>query len=337
MTLELGSPLPTAASDYLQGDAAKLKKVEVDSSDVDTAAPGQYHIVLNYNGKHRTIKVSIIDTVAPTATLVQNQVTAVQGRTLVAADLVTHVQDLTDVTVSFDPKKVVPEYPLKDLGSLDLVLYLQDTSGNTANLPVKIKVVEADKNPPVLTGLESQQLEIGQSFDPVAGVPWPTDEVDGDLTQSIQVTGEVNTAQLGTYTLTYAVSDSSGNQVSQVRTITVADPYNQLRATNDISMTGAAGKPLHAVLDYLGPDIRHMGIVYQDLKTGDSFAINPDNQYRSASTAKLFVNMALYNAIDTGKFTLDQKISYQSSDFESGTGILQGMDLKVPYAPQCPG
>ncbi len=330
-TLELGSTLPTAASDYLKGDSDKLALVEVDTSAVKADIPGSYKVVLNYQKKHRTVKLKIVDTVAPTAALIRDEVIAVQGRTLTAADLVTDVQDKTDVKSSFDPEKDVPEYQLKELGNLDLILYLKDTSGNTTNLPVRIKVVEADKNPPLLSGVESQQLDIGQSFDPLAGVT-ATDEVDGDLTESIQVEGQADLTKIGNYTLTYAVSDSSGNKTSQLRTITVSDPFSQLRATNVISVTGAASKPLHAVLNYLGDNIRFMGIVYQDLTTGDTFAINPDNQYRSASTAKLFVNMALYNAIDQGRFTLDQTIKYQSSDFESGTGILQGMDLTVPYA-----
>ncbi len=46
--------------------------------------------------------------------------------------------------------------------------------------------------------------------------------------------------------------------------------------------------------------ISKMGIVYYDLKTGKGFSINPDTQFRSASTAKLFVNMALYDRVDKG-------------------------------------
>ena len=331
LTVEVGSTLPTAASDYLKGDSDKLANVEVDTSAVKTDVPGQYNVVLNYEKKHRTVKVKIVDTVAPTASLIRDEVIAVQGRTLTAADLVTDIEDKTAVKSSFDPEKDVPEYQLKELGNLDLTLYLKDTSGNTTSLPVQIKVVEADKNPPTLSGADNLQLDIGQSFDPLAGVA-ATDEVDGDLTASIQVEGQADLTKNGYYTLTYTVTDSSGNKASQQRTITVSDPFSQLRATNAISVTGAASKPLHAVLNYLGDKIRFMGIVYQDLTTGDTFAINPDNQYRSASTAKLFVNMALYNAIDQGKFTLDQTVLFQSSDFESGTGILQGMDLKVPYA-----
>ena len=52
-----------------------------------------------------------------------------------------------------------------------------------------------------------------------------TDEEDGDLTADIVVGGTVNVDVLGTYTLTYDVSDSSGNDADQVtRDVVVYDP-----------------------------------------------------------------------------------------------------------------
>ena len=45
---------------------------------------------------------------------------------------------------------------------------------------------------------------------------------DGDLTSRIVVVNPVNTALIGTYTITYSVSDLSGNAASPVtRTVTV--------------------------------------------------------------------------------------------------------------------
>jgi hypothetical protein len=48
------------------------------------------------------------------------------------------------------------------------------------------------------------------------------DAEDGDLTSRIVVTNPVNTALLGTYTITYAVTDLSGNAAQPVtRTVNV--------------------------------------------------------------------------------------------------------------------
>ncbi len=331
-TIELGSEIPTAASDYLDGKDSELGKVVVDTSAVDAVKAGNYRVELDYEGRRRKVTLVIADTVAPQATLRRQPVITVLGKSLSAASLVQDIEDAAEVTVSFDPKEVVDAYQPADLGNFDLNVYLTDASGNQTTLPLQIKVVEADQNPPQFTGVDAVQLDVGQSFDPLAGVA-AVDEIDGDLTQDIQFSGDVDTSRTGAFTMTYTVADSSGNEARMVRTITVSDPFSHLRGANVITMTGSgASKPLHAVLDYLDQDIRFMGIVYQDLTTGDGFMINPDNQYRSASTAKVFVNMALYDAIDRGVYSLDQKIQYESSDFESGTGILQGMDLKVPYA-----
>ena len=51
-----------------------------------------------------------------------------------------------------------------------------------------------------------------------------TDEIDGDLTSSIITTGTVDTSTVGTYTLTYSVTDSASNIVSTTRTVIVNDP-----------------------------------------------------------------------------------------------------------------
>lgn len=49
------------------------------------------------------------------------------------------------------------------------------------------------------------------------------DSTDGDLTSRIVVTNPVNTALLGTFTITYSVSDLAGNAATPMtRTVTVA-------------------------------------------------------------------------------------------------------------------
>jgi Domain of unknown function (DUF5011) len=47
------------------------------------------------------------------------------------------------------------------------------------------------------------------------------DNVNSDLTSLIKVTGTVNSKKKGTSTLTYTVTDKSGNKVAVTRKITV--------------------------------------------------------------------------------------------------------------------
>lgn len=75
----------------------------------------------------------------------------------------------------------------------------------------------------------------------------------------------------------------------------------------------------------------NVSIYYHDLLSGDMISINGDRQYRSASTAKIFVVMAMYDAVAKGNLDLDQIVYYDDSDYEGGSGIMQNMDLTQGY------
>ena len=78
-----------------------------------------------------------------------------------------------------------------------------------------------DTTPPLISleGLSLIIIPLGNVFeDP--GVT-AIDLVDGDLTLSILTDGEVDTLNIGSYTITYTVSDNSGNSTSIQRTVNV--------------------------------------------------------------------------------------------------------------------
>lgn len=77
--------------------------------------------------------------------------------------------------------------------------------------------------PPVITlvGSNPFDLLLGSAFtDPLATA---TDAEDGDLTTAIVVTGSVDPAALGSYTLTYTVTDSGGLSASVSREVVVKE------------------------------------------------------------------------------------------------------------------
>jgi len=93
--------------------------------------------------------------------------------------------------------------------SFDLIVY--ELQSNT------------DTTPPVITlnGSSTIQLNVGDSWsDPGATA---TDETDGDLTNSITVSGTVDTSTVGTYTLIYSVADAASNSASTTRVV-IVDP-----------------------------------------------------------------------------------------------------------------
>lgn len=85
------------------------------------------------------------------------------------------------------------------------------------------KVTVQDSQPPAITVDGGEQITLPY------GLPWQdsysaTDNVDGDLTAKVQVNGQVNVNAAGSYTLRYQVSDSSGNQGTATRQVTVMPP-----------------------------------------------------------------------------------------------------------------
>ena len=89
-----------------------------------------------------------------------------------------------------------------------------------------------DTTPPVITlvGSSTINLTVGDSFtDPGATA---TDDVDGDLTSSISITGTVDTSTVGTYTLTYSVADAAGNDVTVVQRTVIVSAASSISFVN---------------------------------------------------------------------------------------------------------
>jgi VCBS repeat-containing protein len=94
-----------------------------------------------------------------------------------------------------------------------VAVFVNDGAGNFG---------EPDSTPPViaLRGSASVTLTIDSQY--VDAGATATDAEDGDLTSRIVVTNPVDTTVLGTYTITYSVSDLSGNAATPVtRTVNV--------------------------------------------------------------------------------------------------------------------
>jgi hypothetical protein len=108
------------------------------------------------------------------------------------------------------------------LGETTIVFMATDESGNTESASTKITVV--DTTAPVLTllGQASLTVEIDETFvDPGFTA---LDNVDGDLSTAVVVTGQVDINTVGDYVLSYNVSDAQGNaSQSMTRQVKVTD------------------------------------------------------------------------------------------------------------------
>ena len=126
--------------------------------------------------------------------------------------------DLTSkitVTGSVDTSKV---------GSYTLTYTVTDSKGLKATATAIITVSEKSttNTAPVISGVSNKQINKGDIFNPLAGIT-ASDKEDGDLTNKITVKGTVDTSKVGSYELTYSVSDSKGLTTTAKSTITVVD------------------------------------------------------------------------------------------------------------------
>ena len=108
-------------------------------------------------------------------------------------------------------------------GTFVVTYAVSDSAGNSTSVEITVFVsAAADTTNPVikLTGSSSINLTVGDTFtDP--GVT-ATDDVDGNITSSISISGSVDTSTAGTYTISYNVSDAAGNAATEVqRTVIV--------------------------------------------------------------------------------------------------------------------
>jgi len=73
---------------------------------------------------------------------------------------------------------------------------------------------------PVVTGVDDVTIYVDATFDNLSGVS-SIDNVDGDITSSIVITGSVDTSNVGVYFLKYSSTDAAGNKTEATRYVTV--------------------------------------------------------------------------------------------------------------------
>ncbi len=139
---------------------------------------------------------------------------------------------------------------IQTVGSYTLSYNVKDVAGNAAITKMRtVNVVVSDTTPPEinLNGNNPMAVSVGQTFiDPGATA---SDNIDGDITNNISVTGSVDTRSVGSYTLSYNVSDAAGNiATTKTRTVNIV-----------------ASDTTPPVITIIG-DNPHIGVSYENIK-----------------------------------------------------------------------
>jgi hypothetical protein len=265
----------TTSDDYVEQNATGLDNVDGDVTNniivggdtVDTSTLGVYSITYNVSDASgnaaltATRIVTVQDSSAPVITAPENITVAATDSTGTASTEETIIaflanasanDDIDDVvSISHDAPDVFP------LGTTTVTFSATDSYNNTGTNQATVTVTDQTKPVITLVGENSIIIALDDTYAD-AGFS-ATDNVDGDISANVLVTGIVNSNAVGTYTLSYNVVDAAGNSAdSLTRQISVQDlsapvvsaPANITVAATDNDGTAISDDDISAFLAF---------------------------------------------------------------------------------------
>ena len=206
---------------------------------VNTNAVGSYSVSYNVSdaagnaATEVTRTVIVTDQTAPTISLIGSS-TVTTALSATYTDAGATATDAVDgnVTSSIQTTSTVNT---NTVGSYTVKYNVSDAAGNAAT-EVTRTVNVTDQTIPVISLVGSSTVTVAHASTYTDAGATATDNLDGNITSSIQTTNPVNTNAVGTYTVRYNVSDAAGNAATEVtRTVNVTD-----QAIPTISLIGSS-------------------------------------------------------------------------------------------------
>ena len=193
----------------------------------------------------------------------------------------------------------------------------------TATQTIKVEVREKKAPEITLNGDAEMTVEAGSEFSDPGYTA--TDNCDGDITDSVKVSGDkVDKDKAGKYTVTYEVSDSSGNKATATRVVSVYDPAATADTVNPgnkiiyLTFDDGPGKYTQGLLDVLDK--------YNVKATFFVTNTHPDYQNMIAEEAKRGHTVAIhsashkYNQIYTSEQAFFDDLEQMNSIIKAQTG-----------------
>jgi len=255
LSIELNTPYHEAgamAYDNIDGNVS----VSISGS-VDTNTTGTYIIIYSVSDSsgnvaqiERIVNVveqaiePLLDTIPPTITLNGYDPLSIALNS-------TYIEEGATAYDNIDGKVSVGISGSVDSGvegNYTLTYIAVDSSGNDANVTRTVNVYTpeaiADTTPPNITlnGYDSLSIALNTAYTEEGATAY--DNIDGNL--SVSISGSVDTATEGSYTLIYSAVDSSGNEAKVTRSVTV---YTPMVDTTPPVITLNGSNPLSIQLD----------------------------------------------------------------------------------------
>ncbi|MBC2177910.1 DUF5011 domain-containing protein [Listeria booriae] len=242
------------ASDTEDGDVTG--NITVTANDVNVNQEGTYHVTYSVtdsddNTTTKTITVTVTSNDAPVITATDK--TLKKGASFDPVAGVT-ASDTEDGNVTDKVTVTANDVDTSAVGTYHVTYSVTDSDGNTTTKTITVTVTSNDA--PVIVASD-QTIKKGKAFDVMAGVS-ASDLEDGDVTAGITVTAnDVDTNTVGTYHVTYSVTDSDGNTTTKTITVTITSNDAPTFTTSDVYLK---------VGDKFNP---YAGITASDTEDGD--------------------------------------------------------------------
>ena len=207
------------------------------TSDVNISALGTYHVTYhaedtagNSAEAIRTVYVVEGNTTADTT----KPIIALQGSSPITIEVGTTYKDAGATATDNADGNItaniltVNHVNTTTTGDYNVTYDVSDSSSNAAVQVVRLVHV-VDITAPTITLLGSNPTTVIRRHTYSDSGATASDSYDGNLTSSISTTNNVNTATIGSYTVTYQVSDSSGNSAEANRTVHVIESTDAFR------------------------------------------------------------------------------------------------------------
>ena len=228
----------TVTDDYYDTDEIVITT----SGTVDTTTPASYTITYTAtdgasNSATATRVIRVVDVTKPVITL-----TGDANIALTVGDIYTEVGATVSDNVDTNLQVVIGGTTVNTaIAETYTITYnVSDTAGNVADEVTRTVIVSEapDITKPVITlvGESTVNLIIGNSYTDAGASAF--DNEDGDITSSIVTNNTVDSSTVGTYSVSYNVTDSQGNVATTVtRTIHVVSSF--VTTLEDLNLTVA--------------------------------------------------------------------------------------------------
>jgi hypothetical protein len=188
--------------------------------------------------------------------------------------------NITPVEMNTDVDQTLP-------GIYYEIYSVSDASGNEAASVIRVVYVVADQTAPVITvtGAADTTIEVGTAWVDLPAVA--IDNKEGNISDAIVVTGEVDVNQLGDYTITYSISDNQGNASTTTRIVRVVDTQVPI-IDNPNADKSATCWTVEVQLQNIFADVTSASDNYNSIGNGLVFKSNPAASNGGASVDTRF-------------------------------------------------